>query len=82
MIGAQLKSKSLSFKVQINKKGISKADYPIQNSHYQQLADNGSKLAYLPAIIRLILPRDSQPTKIQKFLDVSSACNLKHAVQR
>ena len=26
----------------------------IQISYYQQLADNGSKLAYLPAIMRLM----------------------------
>jgi hypothetical protein len=54
VIGAQLKSKSLSIKVQIRIKGISEADYSIQNSHYQQLADNGSKLAYLPATMRLM----------------------------
>jgi hypothetical protein len=35
-------------------KGSLEAGGFAQKSHYQQLADNGSKLAYLPAIMRLM----------------------------
>ena len=34
--------------------GSLKAGVFIQKSHYQQLADNDSKLAYLSAIMRLV----------------------------
>ena len=34
--------------------GSLKAGSFTQKPHYQQLADNGSKLAYLPAIMRLV----------------------------
>ena len=35
-------------------KGSLEAGFLVQKSHYQQLADNGSKLAYLPAKMRLM----------------------------
>ena len=30
------------------------AEVAVQKSHFQQLAHNGSKLAYLPVIMRLV----------------------------
>ena len=53
-IDGQLQSKSLSFKVWGICRECSKTEFSAQKSHYQQLADNGSKLAYLPSKVRLL----------------------------